>query len=205
MSSGAATRADWRNVDQVSLTPILAGALDAFYDHGFHGTTVRDIAGRVGVTVPALYYHFQNKEDIFLSLLKLATEDIAWRVEAAIADAEGDPAVALTNATEAVVLHMTVRNKLATLDADSRYLSEENRAEYAAIRRRVEQSVTDVVKEGVSNGVFRTEDHREAARALLGMWQFIARWYRTDGSATPHEITRRYVTLSLATVGHTGD
>ncbi len=46
----------------VELSPILSAALDAFYEKGFHGASVRDIARRVGVTVPALYYHYDSKE-----------------------------------------------------------------------------------------------------------------------------------------------
>lgn len=193
---------NWREFDDLELTPILTGALDAFYEHGFHGTTVRDIARRVGVTVPALYYHFENKEAVFLALLSLSTEDISWRVAEAIAEAGDDDALALALVTEAVVRQMTLRHKLAALDPESRYLNRGNRERYAATRRPVEDAVIAVVGRGIAAGTFSTIEPREAARALLGMWQFIARWYREDGGLTSSEITDRYVQLSLALVGH---
>jgi len=62
--------ADWRLYEPLELTPILTAALEAFYEHGFHGTTVRDIARRVGQTVPSLYYHHDSKEGAFVARTK---------------------------------------------------------------------------------------------------------------------------------------
>ena len=41
----------WREPTQIALTPILTAALEAFYETGYHGTSVRDIARRVGGSV----------------------------------------------------------------------------------------------------------------------------------------------------------
>jgi AcrR family transcriptional regulator len=38
---------------------ILAIALELFAEQGFAGTSVADIAGRLGTTKAALYYHFR--------------------------------------------------------------------------------------------------------------------------------------------------
>jgi AcrR family transcriptional regulator len=47
---------------------ILDVALDLFTDHGFDGTSMRQIAERLGLTKPSIYYHFASKEDILLAL-----------------------------------------------------------------------------------------------------------------------------------------
>jgi AcrR family transcriptional regulator len=47
---------------------ILDVALDLFTEKGFDGTSLREIAERLGVTKAALYYHFASKEDILLAL-----------------------------------------------------------------------------------------------------------------------------------------
>lgn len=185
----------------MELSAILAGALDAFSELGYHGTTVRDIAGRVGVTVPALYYHHPNKEAILLALLNLATEDIGWRVEEAIAEAGDDVVLALGNIVEAVVIHMTHWLKLALLDTEARYLSPQNRPAYALPRRKIEASVTAVIEHGVAMGVFTTPEPREASRALLGMLQWITRWYRPDGALSQADVSAKYTALARDLVG----
>lgn len=47
---------------------ILDVALDLFTEQGFDGTSLRELADRLGFTKAALYYHFRSKEDILLAL-----------------------------------------------------------------------------------------------------------------------------------------
>src|SRR5580692_1433698 len=47
---------------------ILNVALDLFTEKGYDGTSLREIAERLGVTKAALYYHFASKEDILMAL-----------------------------------------------------------------------------------------------------------------------------------------
>lgn len=48
---------------------ILQEALRLFSVKGFHGVSVRDIAGAVGIKESSLYNHFKNKQDIFEKIL----------------------------------------------------------------------------------------------------------------------------------------
>jgi AcrR family transcriptional regulator len=45
-------------------------AVELFTEHGYEGTSLREIAEHLGVTKAALYYHFKSKEDIILSLVQ---------------------------------------------------------------------------------------------------------------------------------------
>jgi AcrR family transcriptional regulator len=47
---------------------ILDVALDLFTDQGFDGTSMREIAERLDISKPSIYYHFASKEDILLAL-----------------------------------------------------------------------------------------------------------------------------------------
>src|SRR5215467_4057728 len=57
-------------------------AVELFTEHGYEGTSLREIAERLGVTKAALYYHFKSKEDIIESLVQDFHEQmdelIAW-------------------------------------------------------------------------------------------------------------------------------
>lgn len=48
---------------------ILSAALGLFADQGFHGTSMRQIARKVGVRESALYHHFQNKQELFTAMI----------------------------------------------------------------------------------------------------------------------------------------
>jgi AcrR family transcriptional regulator len=61
---------------------IQAVALELFAEHGYEKTSLREIAERLDVTKAALYYHFNTKEDIVVSLFDTLLADmdeiIAW-------------------------------------------------------------------------------------------------------------------------------
>jgi AcrR family transcriptional regulator len=61
---------------------LLAAAAELFAAHGFHGTTIRDIAERAGVNVAAGHYHVGSKKDLYLEVLR---EEFA-KIRAVIAE-----------------------------------------------------------------------------------------------------------------------
>ena len=68
--SGAARRSPGEDERVAASTRdrILDVALDLFIEKGYDGTSLREIAERLGFTKAALYYHFEAKEDILMAL-----------------------------------------------------------------------------------------------------------------------------------------
>jgi len=62
-------------------------ALEVFAEHGYERASMQQIAGRLGVTRPALYYHYRSKEDILASI----HTDLAYSVDDLITWAETQP------------------------------------------------------------------------------------------------------------------
>ena len=58
---------------------ILEAALDLFSQNGYYGTSMSDIAGKVGITKAALYKHFLAKEEILEALLQIGEEQYQRR------------------------------------------------------------------------------------------------------------------------------
>ncbi|SDG47119.1 regulatory protein, tetR family [Sinosporangium album] len=54
---------------------IQAAALDLFTEKGIQQTSLREIADRLGVTKPALYYHFASRDDLVRSLIQPLVDD----------------------------------------------------------------------------------------------------------------------------------
>jgi AcrR family transcriptional regulator len=50
-------------------TRILDASRELFVEQGYAGTSVRDIADRMGMTKGSLYYHFASKEELLLALM----------------------------------------------------------------------------------------------------------------------------------------
>lgn len=65
---------------------IQAVARELFAEKGVQQTSLRDIADRLGITKPALYYHFTSREDLLRSIVQPLIDD----VDAFLADTEAN-------------------------------------------------------------------------------------------------------------------
>jgi AcrR family transcriptional regulator len=69
---------------------ILDAALQVFSRRGYRDASVDDIAGVSGTSKGGVYFHFPNKEAIFLALLNRTTDRLLEKIEAALTTHE-DP------------------------------------------------------------------------------------------------------------------
>ena len=76
----------WRQADDEELTPILSPRGTFSTRSASTARPSGDIAGRVGVTVPALYYHHANKEAILTALLDRSISSVIERCEQALGE-----------------------------------------------------------------------------------------------------------------------
>jgi AcrR family transcriptional regulator len=67
---------------------ILRAALEEFSERGFHATSVRELAERVGVTKTAVLYHFPGKADIVTALAEPLLDDLEAAMTKAAAAAD---------------------------------------------------------------------------------------------------------------------
>ena len=49
---------------------LVHAAYELFLKHGYHATSMRDIARQAGLSVAAAYNHFENKEELFTAVLR---------------------------------------------------------------------------------------------------------------------------------------
>ena len=55
---------------------VLRMAAQSFNEKGFHATSLDDVAARLNVTKPTLYYYFKNKEEILFECVRIGLEMI---------------------------------------------------------------------------------------------------------------------------------
>ena len=92
---------------------ILDVALDLFIAQGFDGTSLREIAQRLGFTKAALYYHFTSKDDILMAL-HMRLHEFGRDALAAIGD-EPVTLPAWGRLLDALIDHMITQRKIFAL------------------------------------------------------------------------------------------
>jgi AcrR family transcriptional regulator len=81
-----------RTASEQTRTRLLDAAREAFSQHGFQGTTVRDICRRAEANVAAVNYHFGSKDGLLAETLNFAS---LKALQLANIKADGDPEVRL--------------------------------------------------------------------------------------------------------------
>lgn len=182
---------------------VLLVALNCFVEQGFHGTSMRDIAGRAGTSIAAIYYHFPSKAILLRAIMTRVTEDLlAVLDEARAAAKKDDPASLLAEMVRAYVRFHTMRRAEAFVgNSELRSLEAEDRDPVIALRDRVSGEFNAVIASGLKKGVFECEHPREAGLAVMTMCTAVANWYKPGGKATPEQIADRYAGLALAMLG----
>jgi AcrR family transcriptional regulator len=70
---------------------LLAAAKDIFTTTGYQGATLDSIAAKAGFTKGAVYWHFQNKQSLFLALVAESISDNLTTLETLVDSNRDDP------------------------------------------------------------------------------------------------------------------
>jgi len=177
---------------------ILLGAAELFVKYGYSGTSIRDIASKVGLLPGSVYHYFPAKEDLFIAVHREGFRQLIVRVEEVIQN-EKDPwrriELACAAHLEAVVgdnsIHKITGTGLFSIHEEGlqRRLKAE-REHYDRIFRRL---VDDL-------GLQRAIDRSLFRLALLGAVNWARVWYRT-GKKTPREVARGMIAIFHGSVG----
>jgi AcrR family transcriptional regulator len=177
---------------------ILEAAIAVMAEHGYHGTSVRDIAERAGVSPAALYHHFGSKQEVLATIMERGIEALLRRTRAALAAAGEAPADRLRALVEVQVLfHLQDQRGTLLGTSELRALDEPVRSRHIAKRHRQQRLFDGVVTHGVELGAFATPIPLQASRAIVVMCTGVASWFRPQGPLSRAEVVRQYQRLAL--------
>jgi AcrR family transcriptional regulator len=149
-----------------------------FAEKGYHGTSIGDLAEAMGVQKGSLYAHIDSKQD----LLYEATREGAQAFHAAL-DAVPENAPATERIRLALRGHLRVvaeQLDVATVfTREWRYLEGERALEFLSERRRYEERIRQLFREGRETGDLRTDlDDGAAALLVLSAANWAYTWLR---------------------------
>ena len=200
--AGASPAGDKPGTEQL----IVDAAIAAMFEHGYHGTSVRQIADRAGMSVANVYYYFPSKHDLLFRFMEGSAIQLQARLQELLEGLPADHVERFRAAIRLFVERHTVSQAAAFVaSTELRALDDEARAAVIARRNGIEEVFRAIVREGVDAGVFQVDDLKMTVRAILDMGSSVSSWYRAGGSLSGAEISDRYVGLALKLVGVPAD
>jgi AcrR family transcriptional regulator len=166
------------------LDRLLLVATRTFTERGYDGTSMEDLAKRLGITKSAIYHHVDGKEE----LLRLATDRALDGLSAVTAEAAAMDGPAIDR------LEHVVRRSVEVLVTELPYVTlllrvrgntpVERRA--LARRRDIDHAIAELVAAAEREGDVRPDvDPALTSRLLFGMVNSLVEWYRPsrDGAS----------------------
>jgi AcrR family transcriptional regulator len=183
---------------------ILHACVEHFAESGYSGTTVRDVAGSVGIKSASLYKSFVSKQAMLDALNNLGHAEFNRRQVAALLDAGDDPRDQLVASVRALVevacayprLSWIVNTEVSNLSAAGF-----KRDQYA--RQQAAQMLHQVIERGQARGLFLVPDPIAVTILIWGLGVALAGWFPYAPAFSVNDLADSYSEIVLRVVGAT--
>ena len=178
---------------------ILRAAQDIFHRQGYANTSLDDIARAVGIKREGVYYYFPNRTQILITIIKPLGLQLRDRVREILAsDATPEQKICQTVENHLMRFENRFAESKITLRDDYFAENEDVLAEMQPIWDEYEKLWIGIIREGQDKGVFDpTLDPRLAHLGILGLCNWVARWYKPGSSIPVPDLIAMYNRMVL--------
>ena len=186
-------RSTKRRTGDESRQRILAAASDVFAEHGFEKASVREVAGRAGISVGGIYLYFKNKEELYTGLMRSQMDEFLGRVERLRSDT---PLTAFRGLIDLYMEIAVTRTRMLSASIKE-YDLEFKRPVREAFFRKQQGIVADILRHGMRDGSFRSMDCDATALMVIVTLRGAILGYLTGDVRRPKDYGRSLYELFL--------
>jgi len=176
---------------------VLASAANIFFTKGYHATSIEDVARDVGMLKGSLYYYIKSKDDLLFKLLLAGIEDGDAFIAKQI-DTNGDAIEQLERAVRAQIDYI-IENRvpfgLFLHEFDS--LSGKRQHKLISVMARYNARFEELIRRGQQQGKVMEGEPWLIVNGILGMCNWLYRWYDTDHIADTEELKKVFLRMIL--------
>ena len=175
---------------------VLTTAAELFNERGFHATSLDDIAARLHVSKPTLYYYVKNKDEILLACVSKGLDMTLAGIEAS--RAAGGNALEQLRACMQVYAGIVMQPfGMCLIRVGDEEVPEPARSELRRLKSEIDLAFRRLVAQGVEQGLLHPCDPKMTAFVIAGALSWIGRWYQPQGSYAPEEVARQCIETLL--------
>jgi AcrR family transcriptional regulator len=174
---------------------IVRTAADLFRERGFPATTLDDVARRLGMSKASLYTYFRGKDEILAAISQETIESFTRELNLVLTS-DLSPEDKLRRIVRAHVRFVIAnRSFLTVFFSEEANLPARFARALAAQKDRYDKGVESVVADGIRLGVFRDVPPRLVVFGLLGMLNWVYKWYNPRGRWGAEEISSAFLAM----------
>ena len=173
---------------------VLRTAAQIFNEKGFQAATLDEVAARLNVSKPTLYYYVKNKDEILFECVRIGLTMLQDEIRKVAASGG--------NAADKLVAAMRKYAEIATMDfgmcvirVGEDPLPAASRVKLRRMKAGLDREFRELIRQGVLEGSVAPCDPKLAAFAIAGALSWIGRWYRPDGELRSEEIGDQIIRL----------
>ena len=157
---------------------ILEEATDLFYEVGYARTTIRDVAGRLKIPNPSIYYYFKNKERLLFEVIESSGLDVVKELEVAVNQIE-NPLDKLPNMIyRHISLNIRKRKKHKVFIEEGYHLTGKLYDRLIFLNRQIYNYYYYQIKFLGEKDLLKTREYSVLTFMLLGIINGVYRWYK---------------------------
>ena len=177
---------------QAKRDAVLQAAAQLFNERGFHATSLDDIAARLNVSKPTLYYYVKNKDEILIECVRQGLQMTIDGIEESRA-AGGKAIDQLMACMRVYVRIVTMDFGMCLIRVGDEELPPESRKELRRLKSGIDMAFRRLVAAGVAEGSLAPCDPKMTAFVIAGALGWIGRWYQPGGEYTPEQIAEQCI------------
>jgi AcrR family transcriptional regulator len=187
-----ATVPDRKQQREAKRHAVLQAAAQLFNERGFHATSLDDIAARLNVSKPTLYYYVKNKDEILLQCVRQGLEMTLEGIEAS-RQAGGNAVDQLRACMQAYANIVMQPFGMCLIRVGDEEVPEPSRSELRRMKSEIDLAFRRLVAQGVQEGSLQPCDPKMTAFVIAGALSWIGRWYQPGGEYTPEQIAEQCI------------
>lgn len=178
---------------------ILDSASRLFSERGYHATSMRDLAGELGMQGGSLYAHISGKEELLIEIVNQASRQF----DGALFSLRDTPLPADEKLREAMRRHIKVvadnMDSATVFFHEWKHLSPEAYARVTGWRDSIDAFYRELMLQGMEEGVFRPDlDPKMSAYLVLSAVNWAYTWYRPGGTLSSRDVADSFADMLLS-------
>ena len=189
-------RTDFKSLDKsLRKQMVIDTAITIFHRKGYRTATLDDVAHELGLSKAALYHYVSSKEAL-LSLIYIQALESFFANANDIEEMDLAPPEKLRFFIRNHIRNIIVSNlhMFAVFFSEENQLPEKQFQKIREEKRKYSKIVEKIIAEGIEQGCFRPLDPKLQAFAVIGMCNWLYKWYKPDcGGKSPEEIADHFL------------